>query len=172
MLATFLNIYFLVLVMFLTLSSKVKSKLNFCLCSKTLQKSRHVAMGRKKFNMDPKKVTVFLLFVNFDVFFAVNFHVCLSAGYYVPGGERAAQTHIGGHRTVLVQRRRPQQDCYRRLPGREVKEVQIPHEPFVFLLFVTVVPFFSCRDDFNIKVLQAFVDLHEFTDLNLVQALR
>ncbi|XP_016342582.1 cytohesin-2-like [Sinocyclocheilus anshuiensis] len=51
--------------------------------SKTLQKSRHVAMGRKKFNMDPKK-----------------------------------------------------------------------------------------SDDFNIKVLQAFVDLHEFTDLNLVQALR
>lgn len=30
----------------------------------------------------------------------------------------------------------------------------------------------SFRDDFNIKVLQAFVDLHEFTDLNLVQALR
>ncbi|KAL4616683.1 cytohesin-2-like, partial [Arapaima gigas] len=28
------------------------------------------------------------------------------------------------------------------------------------------------RDEFNIKVLQAFVDLHEFTDLNLVQALR
>uniref|UniRef100_A0A671RBV1 Cytohesin-2 n=1 Tax=Sinocyclocheilus anshuiensis TaxID=1608454 RepID=A0A671RBV1_9TELE len=52
--------------------------------SKTLQKSRHVAMGRKKFNMDPKKVS----------------------------------------------------------------------------------------HDFNIKVLQAFVDLHEFTDLNLVQALR
>lgn len=30
----------------------------------------------------------------------------------------------------------------------------------------------SCRDDFNIKVLQAFVELHEFADLNLVQALR
>lgn len=29
-----------------------------------------------------------------------------------------------------------------------------------------------CRDDFNIKVLQAFVELHEFADLNLVQALR
>ncbi|MEQ2187215.1 Cytohesin-3, partial [Goodea atripinnis] len=27
-------------------------------------------------------------------------------------------------------------------------------------------------DDFNIKVLQAFVELHEFADLNLVQALR
>ena len=30
----------------------------------------------------------------------------------------------------------------------------------------------SCSDDFNIKVLQAFVELHEFADLNLVQALR
>uniref|UniRef100_A0A8C6KX53 Cytohesin 1b n=1 Tax=Nothobranchius furzeri TaxID=105023 RepID=A0A8C6KX53_NOTFU len=28
------------------------------------------------------------------------------------------------------------------------------------------------RDEFNIKVLYAFLDLHEFTDLNLVQALR
>lgn len=33
-------------------------------------------------------------------------------------------------------------------------------------------PFPSCSDDFNIKVLQAFVELHEFADLNLVQALR
>lgn len=32
--------------------------------------------------------------------------------------------------------------------------------------------FFRTRDDFNIKVLQAFVELHEFADLNLVQALR
>lgn len=31
---------------------------------------------------------------------------------------------------------------------------------------------FFPRDDFNIKVLQAFVELHEFADLNLVQALR
>lgn len=31
---------------------------------------------------------------------------------------------------------------------------------------------FSRRDEFNIKVLQAFVELHEFADLNLVQALR
>lgn len=37
----------------------------------------------------------------------------------------------------------------------------------------TILPFFIyLRDDFNIKVLQAFVELHEFTDLNLVQALR
>lgn len=32
--------------------------------------------------------------------------------------------------------------------------------------------FSPLRDDFNIKVLLAFVDLHEFADLNLVQALR
>lgn len=32
--------------------------------------------------------------------------------------------------------------------------------------------FYPTRDDFNIKVLQAFVELHEFADLNLVQALR
>lgn len=37
----------------------------------------------------------------------------------------------------------------------------------VFALFM-----FFPRDDFNIKVLQAFVELHEFADLNLVQALR
>ena len=28
------------------------------------------------------------------------------------------------------------------------------------------------RDEFNLQVLHAFVQLHEFTDLNLVQALR
>lgn len=31
---------------------------------------------------------------------------------------------------------------------------------------------FLFREEFNIGVLHAFVDLHEFTDLNLVQALR
>uniref|UniRef100_A0A671RBD4 Cytohesin-2 n=1 Tax=Sinocyclocheilus anshuiensis TaxID=1608454 RepID=A0A671RBD4_9TELE len=71
--------------------------------SKTLQKSRHVAMGRKKFNMDPKK-----------------------------------------------------------LGGRGFSNQLPPLCPFSIIR----------EDDFNIKVLQAFVDLHEFTDLNLVQALR
>ncbi|CAB1342314.1 unnamed protein product [Coregonus sp. 'balchen'] len=47
---------------------------------------------------------------------------------------------------VPLQRRGPQQNCPRGL----LRE----------------------RDDFNLKVLQAFVDLHEFADLNLVQALR
>lgn len=31
---------------------------------------------------------------------------------------------------------------------------------------------FPDRDEFSIQVLHAFVELHEFTDLNLVQALR
>ena len=39
--------------------------------------------------------------------------------------------------------------------------------PSVYLPCVCV-----CRDDFNIEVLHAFLELHEFTDLNLVQALR
>lgn len=32
--------------------------------------------------------------------------------------------------------------------------------------------FLSRRDELNIQILHAFVELHEFTDLNLVQALR
>uniref|UniRef100_A0A4W5MH19 Cytohesin 3 n=1 Tax=Hucho hucho TaxID=62062 RepID=A0A4W5MH19_9TELE len=64
--------------------------------SKTTQRNKQIAMGRKKFNMDPKK--------------SENLTYCM------------------------------------------------------FLM--------SPRDDFNLKVLQAFVDLHEFADLNLVQALR
>uniref|UniRef100_A0A3P9NMU1 Cytohesin-2 n=1 Tax=Poecilia reticulata TaxID=8081 RepID=A0A3P9NMU1_POERE len=78
--------------------------------SKTLQKSRHVAMGRKKFNMDPKKVNALLDFCN-------------------------------------TQQRTLHSSCTREKASTR-------------------------PDDFNIKVLQAFVDLHEFTDLNLVQALR
>lgn len=39
-------------------------------------------------------------------------------------------------------------------------------------IFSHCIIFSSCSDDFNIKVLQAFVELHEFADLNLVQALR
>lgn len=46
-----------------------------------------------------------------------------------------------------------------------MESVQYP----LFLIFICFSPL---RDDFNIKVLLAFVDLHEFADLNLVQALR
>jgi len=40
------------------------------------------------------------------------------------------------------------------------------------LLLITFILMFFSRDEFNIQVLHAFVELHEFTDLNLVQALR
>ncbi|TNN02696.1 hypothetical protein fugu_010183 [Takifugu bimaculatus] len=90
--------------------------------SKTLQKSRHVAMGRKKFNMDPKKGIVFL------VENELLRHTPEDIAQFLYKGEGLNKTAIGDY--------------------------------------------LGERDDFNIKVLQAFVDLHEFTDLNLVQALR
>uniref|UniRef100_A0A8D3E633 Cytohesin-2 n=1 Tax=Scophthalmus maximus TaxID=52904 RepID=A0A8D3E633_SCOMX len=89
--------------------------------SKTLQKSRHVAMGRKKFNMDPKKGIVFL------VENELLRHTQEDIAQFLYKGEGLNKTAIGDY--------------------------------------------LGERDDFNIKVLQAFVDLHEFTDLNLVQAL-
>ncbi|KAK7886053.1 hypothetical protein WMY93_025674 [Mugilogobius chulae] len=85
--------------------------------SKTLQKSRHVAMGRKKFNMDPKKGIVFL------VENELLRHTPEDIAQFLYKGEGLNKTAIGDY--------------------------------------------LGERDDFNIKVLQAFVDLHEFTDLNL-----
>lgn len=135
-------------------------------------------MGRKKFNMDPKKVPLFFVVLRLTFTFIFPFPLYTEylplAGHPVLGGERAGQTHGRGHRSVPVQGRRPQQDCHRRLPGGEVPHADnfirlslLTHQPHIFFFF-----FLSHRDDFNIKVLQAFVDLHEFTDLNLVQALR
>lgn len=47
------------------------------------------------------------------------------------------------------------------------------HQCLTSALPSTPVSFVSlARDEFNIQVLHAFVELHEFTDLNLVQALR
>lgn len=43
----------------------------------------------------------------------------------------------------------------------------------LFISFcIEIVSLFCYRDDLNLQVLHAFVELHEFTDLNLVQALR
>lgn len=109
----------------------------FLFCSKTLQKSRHVAMGRKKFNMDPKKVPLFFVVLRLTFTFIFPFPLYTEylplAGHPVLGGERAGQTHGRGHRSVPVQGRRPQQDCHRRLPGGEV-----PHaDNFIRLSLLT-----------------------------------
>ncbi|KAK1343591.1 hypothetical protein QTO34_016371 [Cnephaeus nilssonii] len=90
--------------------------------SKTSQRNKHIAMGRKKFNMDPKKGIQFLV----------------EKGLLQSASEDVAQFLYKGeglNKTVI---------------GDYLGE----------------------RDEFNIKVLQAFVELHEFADLNLVQALR
>lgn len=48
--------------------------------------------------------------------------------------------------------------------------VKVMDKLFTSMLLFVLFP--VCRDDFNIQVLHSFVELHEFTDLNLVQALR
>ncbi|XP_049600189.1 cytohesin-3 isoform X4 [Syngnathus scovelli] len=90
--------------------------------SKSTQRNKQMAMGRKKFNMDPKKGIRFLL----------------------------------------------ENDLLHNTPG-DIAQFLYKGEG----LNKTVIgDYLGERDDFNIKVLQVFVELHEFADLNLVQALR
>uniref|UniRef100_A0A6Q2YBR8 Cytohesin 1a n=1 Tax=Esox lucius TaxID=8010 RepID=A0A6Q2YBR8_ESOLU len=93
-----------------------------CNYSKTTQRNKQIAMGRKKFNMDPKKGIQFLLEND------LLQHTPEDIAQFLYKGEGLNKTVIGDY--------------------------------------------LGERDDFNLKVLQAFVDLHEFADLNLVQALR
>nr|6BBP_A Chain A, Cytohesin-3,ADP-ribosylation factor 6 [synthetic construct] len=88
----------------------------------TTQRNKQIAMGRKKFNMDPKKGIQFL--IENDLLQSSPEDVA----QFLYKGEGLNKTVIGDY--------------------------------------------LGERDDFNIKVLQAFVELHEFADLNLVQALR
>ncbi|KYO30639.1 hypothetical protein Y1Q_0008269 [Alligator mississippiensis] len=90
--------------------------------SKTTQRNKQIAMGRKKFNMDPKKGIQFL--IENDLLQNTPEDIA----QFLYKGEGLNKTVIGDY--------------------------------------------LGERDEFNIKVLQAFVELHEFADLNLVQALR
>ncbi|KAM6344674.1 cytohesin-1 isoform 3-T3 [Alca torda] len=89
---------------------------------KNMQRNKQVAMGRKKFNMDPKKGIQFL--IENDLLKTT----CEDIAQFLYKGEGLNKTAIGDY--------------------------------------------LGERDEFNIQVLHAFVELHEFTDLNLVQALR
>uniref|UniRef100_A0A8D0GWW1 Cytohesin 1 n=1 Tax=Sphenodon punctatus TaxID=8508 RepID=A0A8D0GWW1_SPHPU len=89
---------------------------------KNMQRNKQVAMGRKKFNMDPKKGIQFL--IENDLLKNTRDDIA----QFLYKGEGLNKTAIGDY--------------------------------------------LGERDDFNIQVLHAFVELHEFTDLNLVQALR
>ncbi|XP_029554805.1 cytohesin-1 isoform X1 [Salmo trutta] len=89
---------------------------------KSMQRNKQVSMGRKKFNMDPKKGIRFLI----DSGLLKNTSDDIAQFLYK--GEGLNKTAIGDY--------------------------------------------LGERNDFNLEVLHAFVELHEFTDLNLVQALR
>lgn len=52
------------------------------------------------------------------------------------------------------------------------KQIKISIKSLKIRIVIVYFIFVFHRDEFNIKVLQAFVELHEFADLNLVQALR
>uniref|UniRef100_A0A4W5Q1B5 Cytohesin 3 n=1 Tax=Hucho hucho TaxID=62062 RepID=A0A4W5Q1B5_9TELE len=90
--------------------------------SKITQRNKQIAMGRKKFNMDPKKGIQFLLEND------LLQHTPEDISQFLYKGEGLNKTVIGDY--------------------------------------------LGERDEFNLDVLQAFVELHEFADLNLVQALR
>lgn len=84
-------------------------------------------------------------------------HTSEDIAQFLYKGEGLNKTAIGDYLGERFPLRRHIQDHF---TSSFVERVQ--------LIYRLLVP----RDDFNIKVLQAFVDLHEFTDLNLVQALR
>ncbi|KAL3967939.1 CD3Z antigen, zeta polypeptide [Sarotherodon galilaeus] len=86
---------------------------------KNMQRNRQMAMGRKKFNMDPAKGIRFLI----DCSLLKNTSEDIAQFLYK--GEGLNKTAIGDY--------------------------------------------LGERDEFNIKVLHAFLELHEFTDLNLAQ---
>uniref|UniRef100_A0A8C1L2D4 Cytohesin 1b n=1 Tax=Cyprinus carpio TaxID=7962 RepID=A0A8C1L2D4_CYPCA len=95
---------------------------SFCVYRINMQRSKQMAMGRKKFNMDPKKGIRFLIENE------LLKNTCEHIAQFLYKGEGLNKTAIGDY--------------------------------------------LGERDEFNIQVLHAFVELHEFTDLNLVQALR
>uniref|UniRef100_A0A8C6UL26 Cytohesin 1b n=1 Tax=Neogobius melanostomus TaxID=47308 RepID=A0A8C6UL26_9GOBI len=89
---------------------------------KSMQRNKQMAVGRKKFNMDPKKGIRFLI----DSSLLKNTSDDIARFLYK--GEGLNKTAIGDY--------------------------------------------LGERDELNLAVLQSFVALHEFSDLNLVQALR
>uniref|UniRef100_A0A8C1AY44 Cytohesin 3a n=1 Tax=Cyprinus carpio carpio TaxID=630221 RepID=A0A8C1AY44_CYPCA len=105
--------------------SEVMTEIEHLTCvreTKSTQRNKQIAVGRKKFNMDPKKGILFLLEND------LLQHTPEDIAQFLYKGEGLNKTVIGDY--------------------------------------------LGERDDFNIKVLQAFLELHEFADLNLVQALR
>lgn len=95
---------------------------SFSLYSKNQTRAKQMSIGRKKFNMDPKKGIEYL------VEHGLLQHTQEDVAAFLYKGEGLNKTAIGDY--------------------------------------------LGERNEFNEKVLKAFVDLHDFTDLILVQALR
>lgn len=94
----------------------------FVVYSKNQTRAKQMSIGRKKFNMDPKKGIEFL------VEHGLLQHTQEEVAAFLYKGEGLNKTAIGDY--------------------------------------------LGERNEFNEKVLKAFVDLHDFTNLILVQALR
>ncbi|XP_072463507.1 cytohesin-2 isoform X2 [Notamacropus eugenii] len=120
--------------------------------SKTLQRNRKMAMGRKKFNMDPKKV---------------------------PGLRAELSGSVGGPSdptslppSLLI----PPQGIQFLVENELLQNTPEEISRFLYkgegLNKTAIGDYLGEREELNLAVLHAFVDLHEFTDLNLVQALR
>lgn len=94
----------------------------FFRCSKTTQRNKQIAMGRKKFNMDPKKVTICCGWsLIWESRIRLAHRLSGASGDPVPAGERPPPEHAGGHRAVPLQRRGAQQDRHRGLLRRTVR---------------------------------------------------
>lgn len=105
---------------------------SFLVSSKTTQRNKQIAMGRKKFNMDPKKVRADPRALEFKFkiprthssaiqinrvkyLFCLFIYLFFETGNPVSFGERSSPEHPGGHCTVPLQRRRAQQNSHRGL---------------------------------------------------------
>lgn len=115
-------------------------------CSKTSQRNKQIAMGRKKFNMDPKKVPCSFATKNTSaynqplyrsLFQMLSFSIThplssfSSSGNPVPAGERPPSTNSRRHCPIPLQRRGPQQDRHRRLLRRTVRWWGAKENPFL-----------------------------------------
>lgn len=91
---------------------------------KNMQRNKQVAMGRKKFNMDPKKVggsnVVVLQKCDLSYQYVTTGPVSV-LGDPIPHWEWLAEKHQRRHCSVPLQGRGPQQNGHRRLPRREVR---------------------------------------------------
>lgn len=113
--------------------------------SKHSNKDKQMNIGRKKFNMDPKKGIEYL-YENH-----LLKHDPQDVAQFLYKGEGLNKTAIGKnfwHRIVV--------------------ECVLNNSIFV----VSAGDYLGEKNDFNEKVLKAFVELHDFTNLILVQALR